>query len=218
MTKIVVGSPQGKVSVGRGERRWKNYIKTRQDTVPISASPTAVWSTPVLLRKAISSSNPLSSARNGNLKVPLDCLRAKQGYIVRKIEKDKWLYYILVSAGMKFRNKKKFRYGIPVHFQHCLYLTLFCLCIFIYYIASDKLYPCIIYRGKPFPCILSYSGQKCTLVFYTGQSCILAFYLHVQKLFDVMFHICARTLKDEGKLRHGYVLWVYFPISQVIVI
>jgi len=24
----------------------------------------------------------------------------------------------LISAGMKFRNNKKFRYGIPAHFQH----------------------------------------------------------------------------------------------------
>jgi hypothetical protein len=25
----------------------------------------------------------------------------------------------LISAGMKHRNKKKFRYGIPAHFEHC---------------------------------------------------------------------------------------------------
>jgi hypothetical protein len=37
------------------------------------------------------------------------------------MERDKWIYYILISAGMKFRNKKKFQYGIPAqpaHFQH----------------------------------------------------------------------------------------------------
>jgi hypothetical protein len=28
---------------------------------------------------------------------------------------DKWGQYILMSDGMKFRNKKKFRYGIPAH-------------------------------------------------------------------------------------------------------
>jgi hypothetical protein len=25
----------------------------------------------------------------------------------------KWVQYVLIGAGMKFRNKKKFRYGIP---------------------------------------------------------------------------------------------------------
>jgi hypothetical protein len=39
-------------------------------------------------------------------------LKAKQGYTVRKMEKDKWVLYILISAGMKFRNKKKFQYDI----------------------------------------------------------------------------------------------------------
>jgi hypothetical protein len=28
------------------------------------------------------------------------------------MEKDKWVLYILISAGMKFRNKKKFQYDI----------------------------------------------------------------------------------------------------------
>jgi hypothetical protein len=49
------------------------------------------------------------SARNGNLEVPVYFLKAKQGYTVRKMDID--------GAGMKFRNKKKFRYGIPVHFE-----------------------------------------------------------------------------------------------------
>jgi hypothetical protein len=48
-----------------------------------------------------------------NIYVPEYFLKAKQGYSVRGIERDKWIDYILVSAGMKFRNKKKFRYGIP---------------------------------------------------------------------------------------------------------
>jgi hypothetical protein len=34
-------------------------------------------------------------------------------------KKDKWIYYILIRAGMKFRNKKKFRYDILAHFEHC---------------------------------------------------------------------------------------------------
>jgi hypothetical protein len=37
--------------------------------------------------------------------VPVYFLKEKQGYIVRQIEKDKW---ILMSAGMKFRNIKNF--------------------------------------------------------------------------------------------------------------
>jgi hypothetical protein len=52
--------------------------------------------------------------------VPAHFLKAKQGYMARKNEKDKQMY-ILTSAGTKFRNKKKFRYGIPhipAHFEH----------------------------------------------------------------------------------------------------
>jgi hypothetical protein len=33
----------------------------------------------------------------------------------KKMEKDKWKYYTLLRAGMKFRNKKKFRYDIPAY-------------------------------------------------------------------------------------------------------
>jgi hypothetical protein len=29
--------------------------------------------------------------------------------------KDKWVYYILISSGMKFRKKKKYRYVIPIY-------------------------------------------------------------------------------------------------------
>jgi hypothetical protein len=47
--------------------------------------------------------------------VPIYFIQVTQGYTVRKIDKEKWISYILVSAGMKFRNKKKFRYGIPAH-------------------------------------------------------------------------------------------------------
>jgi hypothetical protein len=38
------------------------------------------------------------------------------------MENDKWLYYILISAGIKFRNKNKFRYDIPAHFERWLLL------------------------------------------------------------------------------------------------
>jgi hypothetical protein len=55
------------------------------------------------------------SAENVNLEVLVYFLKAKQGYSVRGIERDKWIDYILVSAGMKFRKKKKFRYGIPAY-------------------------------------------------------------------------------------------------------
>jgi hypothetical protein len=33
----------------------------------------------------------LSSDRNGSLEAPVDFLKAKQGYIFRKMEKDKWI-------------------------------------------------------------------------------------------------------------------------------
>jgi hypothetical protein len=55
-----------------------------------------------------------SAPRNGDLEVPVYFLKVKQGY-VRKIEKYKLIHYILVNAGMKFGNKKKFRYGIPAY-------------------------------------------------------------------------------------------------------
>jgi hypothetical protein len=42
-------------------------------------------------------------------------LKAKQGYTVRKIEKYEWIWCLLVSAGMKFSNRKNFRYGIPAY-------------------------------------------------------------------------------------------------------
>jgi hypothetical protein len=32
-----------------------------------------------------------SSARNGNLEVPVSFLKPKQGYTVRKMEKDEWI-------------------------------------------------------------------------------------------------------------------------------
>jgi hypothetical protein len=50
--------------------------------------------------------------------VPVYFLKMKQGYTVRIMETDKWIRYILISAGMKFRNRKKFRYGTPAHFEH----------------------------------------------------------------------------------------------------
>jgi hypothetical protein len=47
-------------------------------------------------------------------------LKVKQGYTDRKMGKDKWILYMLISAGIKFRNKKSgtvHRY-IPAHFEH----------------------------------------------------------------------------------------------------
>jgi hypothetical protein len=35
--------------------------------------------------------------------------------MVRNIKIVKWIWYILISAGMKFNNKTKFRYGIPAY-------------------------------------------------------------------------------------------------------
>jgi hypothetical protein len=31
------------------------------------------------------------------------------------MEEDKWIQYILISAGKQFSDKNKFRYGIPAH-------------------------------------------------------------------------------------------------------
>jgi hypothetical protein len=45
-------------------------------------------------------------------------LKSEQGHTVRKMKKDKWIQYILIRAGKKFRNKKKFWYGMPVRFEH----------------------------------------------------------------------------------------------------
>jgi hypothetical protein len=47
---------------------------------------------------------------NGNLEVPAYFLKAKQEYTYRKLKKVH--AFILISAGMKFSNEKKFRYGI----------------------------------------------------------------------------------------------------------
>jgi hypothetical protein len=55
------------------------------------------------------------SARNGNVEVPVYFLKVKQGHNVRIMENDKQTQYISISAGMKFRNKKKFRYSMPAY-------------------------------------------------------------------------------------------------------
>jgi hypothetical protein len=34
---------------------------------------------------------------------------------LERMEIVKWISYILIRAGMKFRKKKKFRYGIPAY-------------------------------------------------------------------------------------------------------
>jgi hypothetical protein len=43
------------------------------------------------------------SVLNRNSEVPVYFLKTKQGYAVRNIKRDKWIYYILISAGIKFR-------------------------------------------------------------------------------------------------------------------
>jgi hypothetical protein len=53
--------------------------------------------------------------QQGNLVASMYFFKAKQKYTIRKMKKDKWLWCILKSAGMKFRNKKKFGYGIPAY-------------------------------------------------------------------------------------------------------
>jgi hypothetical protein len=53
---------------------------------------------------------------------------AKQGYTVRKLEKDKWIYYISVSAGLKLGTKIssgiEYRH-ISAHFEHWVYNVLY---------------------------------------------------------------------------------------------
>jgi hypothetical protein len=58
--------------------------------------------------------------QNGNLEVPVYLLKAKQGYAVTKMEKDKGIcvyigLYIVISASMKCCNKRKFQCGKPEH-------------------------------------------------------------------------------------------------------
>jgi hypothetical protein len=47
------------------------------------------------------------SALNGNIKVQAHFLKAKQGYDVRKVEKDKWIYYIFISTGHEIQEQKE---------------------------------------------------------------------------------------------------------------
>jgi hypothetical protein len=56
-----------------------------------------------------------ASARDVNLEVPVYFFKTKQGYTFRKVD---ILAYLLESSGMKVRNKDKFWYGIPAHFEH----------------------------------------------------------------------------------------------------
>jgi hypothetical protein len=42
-------------------------------------------------------------------------LKSETRIYLQKMEKDKLIWCILKSAGMKFRNEKKFRYGIPAY-------------------------------------------------------------------------------------------------------
>jgi hypothetical protein len=65
----------------------------------------------------------LFSAWNGNLEVSVYFLRVKRGYAF-KIEEAKWIEYMLISAAMKFSNKRKFWYGIPAYTDPFLALVL----------------------------------------------------------------------------------------------
>jgi hypothetical protein len=65
-------------------------------------------------------------------------LKGKQGYTVRKMEKN-ISGYILVSAGIKFGNKKKFRYSIPAYTSPFRALCIIrnvgiyiCVCVNVY--------------------------------------------------------------------------------------
>jgi hypothetical protein len=52
---------------------------------------------------------------NINSDMPVCFVKAKQEYTVRKMGKDKRIQSILISTGMKFSNRKKFRFGIPAY-------------------------------------------------------------------------------------------------------
>jgi hypothetical protein len=53
----------------------------------------------------------VTSCRCSKWKIRSASIISKQGYSVRKAEKDK----LHISAGMKLRNKQKFWYGIPAY-------------------------------------------------------------------------------------------------------
>jgi hypothetical protein len=90
--------------------------------------------------------NISTSARNGNVEVPVYFLKAKQGYTVRKLKKKgKWIWYIMISAGMKFRNKNKSQYGIPTctgPFRAPILIRFFCTKLSLQYMAYTVYHSC----------------------------------------------------------------------------
>jgi hypothetical protein len=79
------------------------------------------WANPAPLKKSkhdiiIISTVKRTGARNGNLEVPVDFLERNKDMTSDKREKiNGYSVYWLTSVGMKLRNKKKFRYGIPAY-------------------------------------------------------------------------------------------------------
>jgi hypothetical protein len=59
----------------------------------------------------VSWNNQRTSARNGNLEVPVHFLKAKQGHTVRKTEKDKWISYSICWQVIIINS----RYSWPEH-------------------------------------------------------------------------------------------------------
>jgi hypothetical protein len=54
------------------------------------------------------------------------------------MEEDKWIKYVFISAGMKFRNKKKFRCGIPAYTgpYRALDLIIYVLCCLLAHVVE----------------------------------------------------------------------------------
>jgi hypothetical protein len=61
-----------------------------------------------------------ASARYRNLEVPVFFLDTKQGYTVKKTEKDKWIWYVLTGANMTVmkRSSRMVYRLMPTHFEH----------------------------------------------------------------------------------------------------
>jgi hypothetical protein len=79
------------------------------------------------------------SARNGDL--GLYFLKAKRIHR-QKMGKYKWRYHTLGSARMKFRNKKKFRYGIPSYtgpFQELITANMLAVYVKLFSLVSNRM-------------------------------------------------------------------------------
>jgi hypothetical protein len=94
--------------------------------------------------------------------------------------------------------------SIPFHLYYMGQSCILAFCIRHFFLAFfvkpilywTKLHPCILYRAKLNACILS--------------ACLKAVICKVCLLiWMVMFHIFARTLKDEGKLRHKLIFCAF---------